>query len=154
MKPQHWLMKSEPSVFSIDDLAQVATEAWDGVRNYQARNYMRTMRLGDTAFFYHSNCTQPGIVGIIEIARAAYPDHTALDPNSAYFDPKSSAEQNRWSMVDVRFKCRLPRLVTLQELKSDPALDGLELIRKGTRLSIMPVSERHWRHIIALSEHD
>ena len=149
----HWLMKSEPSAFSINDLAlrPGQTEPWDGVRNYQARNLMRDgMRVGDRVFFYHSNCEQPGIVGIAEIVRAAYPDPTAFDPLHKHFDPKSRPEQPAWLMVDVRFIRKLARVITLAELKDRPELDGLALLRRGNRLSVMPVSPEQWEFILSL----
>jgi len=151
----YWLLKSEPSVFGIDDLGAMpeATDHWDGVRNYQARNFIRDgMKQGDLAFFYHSNCKEPGIVGIVEIVREAYPDFTALDPDSNYYDPKSSAENSRWYMVDVRFVRKFERIIPLSVLKSCPELHDLPLIRRGNRLSVMPVAESHWRFIMQLSE--
>lgn len=148
----HWLMKSEPETFSIADLERRPrrTEHWDGVRNYQARNYMREMRRGDQAFFYHSNCDTPGIAGIVEIAREAYPDFTALDPGSPYHDPRSTPDQPRWHMVDVRHVRTFVRVIGLRELKECPELDGMPLLRKGSRLSVMPVSAAHWRFILTL----
>jgi len=151
----YWLLKSEPSVFGIDDLlAQPkATEHWDGVRNYQARNFMRDgMKVGDQAFFYHSNCKEPGIVGIVEIVREAYPDFTARDPNSPYYDSKSSVENPRWYMVDVRFLSKFDRTIPLTVLKSSPELHDLQLVQRGNRLSVMPIDKRHWRFIIGLSK--
>lgn len=150
---QYWLFKSEPETFSIDDLGQRPrqTEHWDGVRNYQARNYMRDrMRVGDEAFFYHSNCKTPGIVGTVSIVRAAYPDFTALDPDSPYHDPASTPESPRWFMVDVRLQRIFRRTISLQELKSIPELDGMQLLQKGNRLSILPVTKDQWRLILAL----
>ena len=151
----YWLMKSEPDAFGIDDLAARPgqTEPWDGVRNYQARNMMRDeMRPGDQVFFYHSNCKEPGIVGIAEVAREAYPDHTAFDPNAKYHDPKSDPDNPRWFMVDVRYVRHLKRTITLTELKehADGALAGLPLVRRGNRLSIMPVSPEQWEFILGL----
>lgn len=148
----YWLMKSEPAVFGLDDLAQrpKKTEHWDGVRNYQARNYLRAMRKGDLAFFYHSNCANPGVVGIVEIVREAYPDFTAWDPKSPYYDPKSSPERPRWFMVDVRFRSRLPRPVTLAEIKAHPAAADMPLVQRGCRLSVMPVTPRQWNAILKL----
>ncbi len=145
-------MKSEPAVFSIDDLASAGDRGdhWDGVRNYQARNYLRTMRRGDRALFYHSSCPQPGVVGIMEIARGAYPDPTALDHSSPYFDPKSSTDEPRWYMVDVRFMRRLRRTIALDELKHNPRLEAMALLRRGNRLSVMPVSTAEWRAILAM----
>ena len=147
----HWLMKSEPDAFSIDDLKRKKREAWDGVRNYQARNFMRDgMRPGDQVFFYHSNCAVPGIAGIAEVATDAYPDPSQFDPKSKYFDPGSSRDNPRWMLVDVKFVKKLKRTISLDEMKSDPALDGMALLRKGNRLSVMPVEAAHWRHILTL----
>jgi predicted RNA-binding protein with PUA-like domain len=147
----HWLMKSEPDAFSIDDLKRKKREAWDGVRNYQARNFMRDgMRPGDQVFFYHSNCAVPGIAGIAEVATDAYPDPSQFDPKSKYFDPGSSRDNPRWMLVDVKFVKKLKRTISLDEMKSDPALDGMALLRKGNRLSVMPVEATHWRHILTL----
>lgn len=150
---QYWLMKSEPDAFSIDMLASLPqkTEHWDGVRNYQARNMMRDeMKLGDQIFFYHSNCDEPGIVGIAEICRQGYPDFTAFDPEHKYFDPKSNPEKPTWIMVDVRFVRKLLRTITLKELKEHPTLFDFTLLRKGNRLSIMPVSSTEWHYIMSL----
>ena len=147
----HWLMKSEPDAFSIDDLKRKKREAWDGVRNYQARNFMRDgMRPGDQVFFYHSNCAVPGIVGIAEVATDAYPDPSQFDPKSKYFDPGSSRDNPRWMLVDVKFVKKLKRTISLKELQADPALDGMVLLRKGSRLSVQPVEATHWEHILAL----
>ena len=144
-------MKSEPNAFSIDDLKRAKTEHWDGVRNYQARNMLRDqMRQRDLAFFYHSNCEVPGIVGIMQIVRESYPDFTALDPQSPYYDPKSSDANPRWFMVDVRYQRKLKRIISLQELKTHPELQELALVRKGNRLSIMPVTEQQWDYILTL----
>lgn len=144
-------MKSEPNSFSIDDLYQrpQQTEHWDGVRNYQARNMMRDqMKLGDLAFFYHSNCTPPGIVGIVEIVRESYPDFTCLHPESKYFDPKSTQDRPRWFMVDVKFKERFNKMVSLEELRLQPELASMPLLQKGSRLSIMPVKPEEWEFIL------
>jgi len=147
----HWLMKSEPDAFSIDQLKQRKQEPWDGVRNYQARNFMRDgMRVGDKVFFYHSNCAVPGIVGIAEVATDAYPDPSQFDPKSKYFDPASSRDNPRWMLVDVKFVKKLKRTISLDEMKNDPALDGMPLLRKGNRLSVMPVEAAHWKHILTL----
>ena len=150
----YWLIKSEPDAFSIDDLKNSPgkKDHWDGIRNYQARNFMRDdMRKGDQVFFYHSNCKEPGIVGIAEITSGAYPDHTAFDANSNYFDPKSDPENPRWLMVDVRYKRKTRRLISLAELKSHAErLDNFALVRRGNRLSIMPVSKEHWDFILSL----
>lgn len=150
---QYWLMKSEPDTFGIDDLAarKNATEHWDGVRNYQARNFMRDrMKVGDQILFYHSACKTPGVAGIARVVREAYPDHTARNPESKYYDPKASDDDPRWYMVDVQFERKLSRLITLKELKGNPALDGMALLKKGSRLSIMPVEEAHWRAVLAM----
>lgn len=151
----YWLMKSEPDAFSIDDLRDrpKQTEPWDGIRNYQARNFMRDrMAVGDQAFFYHSNCAEPGIVGVMEIASSPYPDPTQFDPDSKYFDPKATPEQPRWQLVDVRYVRHLKRNITLAELKThaDGALAGTKLLARGNRLSIMPVAEEHWEFILSL----
>ena len=147
----YWLMKSEPDAFSIDDLKRKKQEAWDGVRNYQARNYMRDgMRVGDKVFFYHSNCAEPGIVGIATVATDAYPDPSQFDPKSKYFDPGSSRDNPRWLLVDVKFAKKLKRTITLKELQRDPVLDGMVLVRKGSRLSVQPVEAGHWEHILGL----
>ena len=149
----YWLMKSEPNEFGIDDLFNKTdrTEHWDGVRNYQARNMMRdAMKLGDQVFFYHSNCDEPGIVGIMEVVREGYPDFLAFDPNDKHFDPKSSPDNPRWFMVDVKYVKKLSRTLTLKELKSHPQLEELALVRRGNRLSIMPVSKQQWDFILSL----
>ena len=148
---QYWLMKSEPDAFSIDDLKRKGQEHWDGVRNYQARNFMRDgMRIGDKVFFYHSNCAEPGIVGVAEVATDAYPDPSQFDPKSKYFDAASSRDNPRWMLVDVKFVKKLKRTVTLKELQADPALADMALVRKGNRLSVMPVGAEDWRHILAM----
>lgn len=151
--PHHyWLMKSEPEAFSIDDLERKGQEPWDGVRNYQARNFMRDgMRPGDRIFFYHSNCATPGIVGIAEVATDAYPDPSQFDPKSKYFDPASSRDKPRWMLVDVKFVKKFKRTISLDELKGDPALAEMPLVRKGNRLSVMPVGAAEWRHILTLA---
>jgi len=151
--PHYWLMKSEPGEFSIDDLMArpSRTEPWDGVRNYQARNMMRDqMKPGDKAFFYHSACKEPGIVGIMKIAGEAYPDPTAFDPQDKHFDPRSDREDPRWFLVDVEFARKLKRTISLGELKEHEALADMVLLRRGNRLSIMPVSKRDWSYILAL----
>ena len=149
----YWLMKSEPSAFSVDDLEQRPdrTEHWDGVRNYQARNMLRDqMRVDDLAFFYHSSCERPGITGITKIVRAGYPDHTALDPESKYHDPKSTPDNPRWYMVDVKFERKFARTITLDELKEHPQLADMALLRRGNRLSVMPVTAEQWAYILTL----
>ena len=147
----YWLMKSEPDAYSIDDLERDRMQPWDGVRNYQARNMMRDqMQPGDQAFFYHSSCETPAVVGIMKIASQAYPDPTQYDKRSRYFDPKSTEEEPRWFLVDVAFERKLERPVTLKEIRDEPALDGFTLTRRGNRLSVFPVSEEHWRAVLAL----
>lgn len=148
---QYWLMKSEPDVFGIDDLQKVNVEPWDGVRNYQARNMMRDqMQVGDQVFFYHSNCEMPGIVGIAEIARAGYPDDSAFNPEAKYFDPKSDPQNPRWYRVDVKFMRKLKRTISLSELREQPSLMNMPLVRKGNRLSVLPVTGQEWSCILAL----
>jgi predicted RNA-binding protein with PUA-like domain len=150
----YWLIKSEPEEFSIDDLknAPGKREHWDGIRNYQARNFIRDdMGKGDLAFFYHSNCRTPGIVGICEIVSDAYPDHTQFDSNSRYYDSGSSPDNPRWLMRDVKYRRKTKRLISLTELKEHAdQLEEFPLIRRGNRLSIMPVSEAHWKYILSL----
>ena len=149
----YWLMKSEPDVFGIEDLVKRPdkTEPWDGVRNYQARNMMRDeMKKGDLAFFYHSNCKEPGIAGIMKIVREGYPEHTAFDTKQKYVGPKSDPQNPRWYMVDVRHVRTLKRIITLTELKTHDELSELQLLRRGNRLSVMPVSKTHWDFILSL----
>ena len=149
----YWLMKSEPDEFSIDALQNMPdqTEHWDGVRNYQARNMMRDeMKIGDQIFFYHSNCTEPSIVGIMQVVREAYPDYLAFDPKDKHFDPKRDPENPRWFMVDIRFMQKFKRAITLKELKQKPELQDLVLVRRGNRLSVMPVTEKQWHFILSL----
>ena len=144
-------MKSEPDAYSIDDLERDGREMWDGIRNYQARNMMRDdMKVGDKAFFYHSNCKEPGVVGIMKIASKPYPDPTQFDPDSKYYDSKSDPENPRWILVDVQYVKKLKRTITLAEIKAHPGLDDMILTRKGNRLSIMPVSDEHWDIILGL----
>lgn len=149
---QYWLMKSEPEAFSIDDLKALAgrQDGWDGVRNYQARNFIKQMQKGDLAFFYHSNCEQPGIVGVMKIISAPYADDTALDPKSKYYDPKSTPDNPRWFRVDVQYKKKFKDTIALSELKTFPQLDELPLVRKGNRLSVMPVQAKEWEFILSL----
>lgn len=151
--PNYWLFKSEPSSFSLEDLKQrpAATEHWDGVRNYQARNYLRDeVQVGDLVLFYHSNIAEPAVVGIAEVVRAGYPDFTAFDPESKYFDPGSKPEKPTWYMVDVKFVRELPRPVTLAELKTVPELSGMALLNRS-RLSIQPVRKEEWDRILKLA---
>ncbi|MDO8329667.1 MAG: EVE domain-containing protein [Fluviicoccus sp.] len=146
----YWLMKSEPSVFGIDHLIGRKVALWDGVRNYQARNFLRQMQKGDMAFFYHSNCDVPGIVGLMRIAKGGYADPTQFDPEHKYFDPKSTADNPRWTGVDVEFVEKFNGTLSLTELKTLPELAELALVRKGNRLSLMPVSEEQWRVMLGL----
>lgn len=149
---RYWLMKSEPTEVSIDDLERKSdkTIAWFGVRNYQARNFMRDqMKVGDKIFFYHSSCKQPGIVGIAEVSKLAYPDETQFDKKSKYFDPKATSEHPRWFNVDVTFK-RKTRLISIQELRNIPALKNMRILQKGNRLSITPIDPSEWKHIIKI----
>jgi predicted RNA-binding protein with PUA-like domain len=144
-----WLMKSEPDVYSIDQLAREQVGTWEGVRSYQARNHMRAMRKGELALFYHSSTVPPGVVGVMRIEREAYPDPTQFDPKSPYYDAKSPPDAPRWDRVDVAFVEKLPRLVSLDELKADPACAEMLVIRRGMRLSVQPVGAREFKHIIA-----
>ena len=145
----HWLLKSEPDCFSIQDLAKAPrkTTCWNGVRNYQARNFLRAMAKGDLALFYHSSCDPPAVVGTVEIVRESYPDPTAWDPDDDHFDPKASPENPVWSMVDVRLVAIHPRPVTIDELRGTKSLAGLELLRRGSRLSVHPVTAAEFRVI-------
>lgn len=147
-----WLMKSEPSCFSIEDLQKMPQQisSWDGVRNYQARNFMRQMRVGDSVFFYHSNCPIPGIVGIAQVVREAYPDHTAWDPTSEHPDLKSTPQQPRWFMVDIQFQTRFSKIIALEQLKKYQELSMMPLVKKGNRLSVLPVSQAEWDFILKL----
>jgi predicted RNA-binding protein with PUA-like domain len=148
----YWLMKSEPGAFSVDDLAACRdkTEPWTGIRNYQARNFMRdNMKRGDQIFFYHSSCPQPGIVGIMKVSRTAYPDETQFERKSGYFDPKATRENPRWAHVDVKL-VKKTRLVTLDELRGHSELESMLLLRRGNRLSITPVTEAEWKFVVSL----
>jgi len=149
----HWLVKSEPDVFSIDDLARAPrrTTSWEGVRNFQARNFLRAMRLGDRVLFYHSNATPPAVAGVVEVVREAYPDPTAWDPRSDYHDPRTTPDNPLWSMVDVRLVEIFPRTVPLEELRGVKALAGMELLRRGSRLSVQPVTAAEFRTIEKLA---
>lgn len=146
----YWLMKSEPDELSISGLQGLGKTRWDGVRNYQARNFLRSMAVGDEFFFYHSSCPQPGIAGIGRIVAAAYPDPTALDPQSPYYDAKASAGKNPWSAVDVEFVEAFAKVLGLAGLKQQSALEQLPLVQKGSRLSVMPVTAEQWAAILAL----
>lgn len=149
----HWLLKSEPDVFSIHDLARARgrTTGWEGVRNYQARNLLRAMKKGDLAIFYHSNASPPAAVGIVTVVREAYPDSSAWDPTSDYHDPKASPDNPVWSMVDVKLVAIFPREIPLDELRGVKALAGMELLRRGSRLSVTPVTPAQFRTIEKLA---
>ncbi len=150
MAKNYWLMKTEPSAFSIDDLKADPdkTTHWDGVRNYQARNIMRDlMKVGDEVLFYHSNCKPPGVVALATVTREAYPDHTAWDPDEKYFDPKSSPEAPRWFMVDITWKQDFSRIVSLKEIRETPGLSEMKLVQKGQRLSVQPVTKEEFEII-------
>ncbi len=151
-RKHYWLMKSEPDAFSIDDLQRAGTEPWTGVRNYQARNYMRQMQVGDGVLIYHSSCEVPGMAGTANVACAAYPDPTQFDRKSDYFDPKSTQEEPRWQMVDVTFERKFKRVVPLEEIKQHAAKLGEEfaLIRRGSRLSVLPVTAAQWKILLSL----
>lgn len=150
---RYWLLKSEPSCFSIDDLkgSPQATASWDGVRNFQARNLLRDeLAVGDGVLIYHSNIPEPAIVGTAEVVRAGYPDHTACDPHGAHFDPRASAANPIWYMVDVRYRAHLPQPLTLDALRRHPLLVGMDVLRKGNRLSVQPVTEQEWQAVLEL----
>ena len=153
-KPRrYWMMKSEPDAFGIDDLERVGTEPWNGVRNYQARNFMRDgMRPGDGVMIYHSNCKVPGIAGLATVASLSYPDDTQFDATSKYFDPKATREQPRWFLVDVAFERKLTRLIPLEEIKThaDELGEGFALTSKGSRLSVFPVTSAQWKLLLSL----
>ena len=149
---RYWLMKSEPGTYSIDDLEMDGETSWDGVRNYQARNFMRDdMKAGDRVLFYHSNAKPPGVAGVAEVSREGYPDPSAQDPSSDYFDEKASAEDPRWFMVNIRFVQKLPRIVPLAELKADPALDEM-VVTGRSRLSVQPVEKAEFEHVLSLAD--
>ncbi len=150
---KYWLMKSEPDVFSIDDLKKNKTSPWEGVRNYQARNFMRDdMKKGDIVLFYHSNAKEIGVAGLATVSKESHPDHFAWDKKSKYYDPKSPKENPRWFMVEVKFKEKFPRMVTLGEIKEEKSLKDMRLIQKGNRLSIMPVTKSEYEKIVKMSE--
>jgi len=155
MTPMYWLMKSEPSAFSIDDLAVAKnqTTAWDGVRNYQARNTLRDeMKKGDQVFFYHSNSEEPGIVGIMQVVKEGYPDPTAFDPKHHHYDPQSSADNPRWMMVDVKLVKKFKKPVFLAELRKNPKLKNMKILQKGNRLSVTSVTQKEWECILEMSQ--
>lgn len=148
---QHWLMKSEPDVYSIDDLERDGTTHWDGVRNHQARNFMRDrMKVGDRVLFYHSNATPPGVAGVAEVCKAGHPDFTAWDPEDKHYDPKTDPDDPRWMMVDVKFVEKFD-LVPLPDLRKNPVLDGMALLARGQRLSVLPVSKEHFEEVLRMA---
>ena len=151
---RYWLMKSEPSTFSIDDLMRSPhqTTCWDGVRNYQARNFMRSMAVGDQVLFYHSNADPPAVVGIAEVVKTAYPDPTQFDKKDKHYDPESKPSEPRWDMVDIQYVRIFSRPVTLDELRRETKLKNMLLLQKGSRLSVQPVTPLEWRHIMKLAE--
>ena len=150
---QHWLFKSEPDTFGIDRLERDGRTEWSGVRNFQARNFMLAMKTGDLGFFYHSSTKEPGIAGIVRVVREAYPDFTARERGGAYYDPRATDDRPIWEMVDVAFERRLPRYVTLAEMRAEPSLAAtMVLLRKGSRLSVQPVHEREWRIVLTLAD--
>ena len=144
-----WLMKSEPDVYSIDDLKRDGSTCWEGVRNYQARNLMREMEVGDAVLFYHSNAKPPGVAGLARVARTAYPDHFSWDPAHKYYDPKSTADEPRWWMVDVEYVDTLPHLVALDQLKAEPALEDM-VVTKRSRLSVQPVRQEEYEAVVRM----
>ncbi len=147
----YWLVKSEPDVYGIDELARDHSAMWDGIRNYQARNMMRDeMRIGEQVLYYHSSCPEPGVAGIAKVASAPYPDPTQFDKRSPYFDPKSDRADPRWILVDLAFVRKLERIITLAEIKEHPGLAGMALTRRGNRLSVMPIEAAHWKLILSL----
>jgi len=150
---RYWLVKSEPNTFSIDDLAHAPrqTTCWDGVRNYQARNFMREMAVGDRVVFYHSNAEPPAIVGSAEVVRMVYPDDTQFDTRSDHYDASSTADRPTWEMVDLKFREKFPVSLSLQQLRREPRLKGMVLLRKGSRLSVQPVTEAEWKVIVQLA---
>ena len=153
----YWLLKSEPSTYSIDDLKRQSrkTDHWDGIRNYTVRNMIRDdIQKGDLAFFYHSSCKTPGIVGVVKIVKSSYPDYTSWDPASKYYDPKSSSDNPRWLMFDVKLEKKFDDIISLAELRQEPALEDMLLLRKGNRLSITPVTKNNWEYIINYMSRD
>jgi predicted RNA-binding protein with PUA-like domain len=150
----YWLVKSEPGTFSIDDLERKGVEHWDGVRSYMARNNLMAMKLGDLALFHHSSADPPGVAGICEVVREAYPDHTQFDPESKYFDPKATPDNPRWFMPDVRFVRKFPRYVPIKEIRETPGLQDMALVQRGMRLSVQPVTEKEWQIVCDLGDRD
>lgn len=151
--PNYWIFKSEPDVYSIDDLMRDKTTYWDGVRNYEARNFLRDkIKKGDVVLFYHSNCNEPGVYGICEVIKEGYPDFTQFDPDNKYYDPKSNPTKPTWFMVDIRFLKKLEKPVLLEEMKLNPKLKGMRLLQKGNRLSVLPISKSEFDEILKMSK--
>lgn len=151
--PNYWIFKSEPDVYSIDDLMRDKTTYWDGVRNYEARNFLRDkIKKGDVVLFYHSNCNEPGVYGICEVIKEGYPDFTQFDPDNKYYDPKSNPTKPTWFMVDIRFSKKLEKPVLLEEMKLNPKLKGMRLLQKGNRLSVLPISKSEFEEILKMSK--
>ncbi len=150
---KYWLMKSEPNAYSIDDLERDGKTYWDGVRNYQARNFMRDeMKIGDRVIFYHSNTEPPAAVGIAEVVKESYPDFSAFDPKDKHFDPKSKEEKPTWYMVDIKFVKKFKKIVPLQEMKQNPKLQDMKLVQRGNRLSVMPITKEEFNEIVRMSK--
>ncbi|MBL8048279.1 MAG: EVE domain-containing protein [Chthonomonas sp.] len=148
----YWLLKSEPDTYGIDDLARDGTNMWEGCRNWTVRGFLKDqMKPGDLGFFYHSNIAPIGVIGIMEVVSEGYPDPTQFDPKSDYYDPKATPEKPRWTAIDVKFIRKFDRCVTLQEMKDNPSLEGMLVVRKGQRLSIMPVEEHHWKEVLRMA---
>jgi predicted RNA-binding protein with PUA-like domain len=147
---QYWLMKNEPECFSLDDLKREGTYVWDGVRNYQARNLMKEMKVGDMVLYYYSNSNPSGVAGVATVVKKAYPDPSQFNRNSEYFDPKASEESPRWVAVDVAFVFKFKELISLQELKDDSFFNDMVVTKKGVRLSVQPVSEKHFKRILKM----
>ncbi len=149
---KYWLMKSEPNAYSIDDLERDGYTYWDGVRNYQARNFMRDeMKIGDRVIFYHSNTEPPAAVGIAEVVKESYPDFSAFDPKDKHFDPKSKEQKPTWYMVDIKFVKKFKKIVPLQEMKQNPKLQDMKLVQRGNRLSVMPITKEEFDEIVRMS---
>jgi predicted RNA-binding protein with PUA-like domain len=153
MTHRYWLMKSEPSAFSIQDLQQMRgqTTSWDGVRNFQARNFMRAMKKGDRVLFYHSNADPPSVMGIAEVVKEAYPDDSAFDPRDIHYDPRSTPAKPLWDMVDIKLVRIFPVPISLDRLRDEPKLKRMELLRKGSRLSVQPVRPEEWAIVLKLA---
>ncbi len=152
MAKRHWLMKSEPSTFSIDDLARVGTTTWEGVRNYVARNHLREAQVGDEVLFYHSSADPTGVAGVARVVKTAYPDPSQFDPKSDFYDAGSKRDDPRWVVVDVAFVRKLPRVVTLEEIKSAPALADMVVAKKGARHSVQPVTPAEFKAVLAMAK--